>query len=84
MLKEINKSTIFLKKRLSIKPEIGIILGTGLGKLVDEIEIKHAIPYEDIPNFPVSTVEGHSGRLICGILSGKKVIAMIWISSFTW
>tara|TARA_B100000902_G_scaffold395420_1_gene453961 strand:- start:3843 stop:4652 length:810 start_codon:yes stop_codon:yes gene_type:complete len=76
MLKEINKSTIFLKKRLSVKPEIGIILGTGLGKLVDEIEIKHAIPYEDIPNFPVSTVEGHSGRLICGILSGKKVIAM--------
>jgi purine-nucleoside phosphorylase len=55
---------------------IGIILGTGLGGLVKEIEILHTIPYEKIPNMPLSTVEGHSGKLIFGNLGGKKVVAM--------
>lgn len=66
----------FLSQKMPYAPEIGIILGTGLGGLVEKIEIDYTISYEDIPNFPVSTVEGHKGRLIFGKLSGKKVIAM--------
>ena len=58
------------------QPEWGIILGTGLGKLVDEIEIDHAFEYAEIPDFPVSTVESHKGRLIFGRLSGCKIVAM--------
>ena len=57
-------------------PEWGIILGTGLGKLVDEIEIDHIFEYRDIPDFPLSTVESHQGRLIFGRLAGRKVVAM--------
>ncbi len=66
----------FLKKRTGFSPEVGIILGSGLGGLVKEIAIEHQIPYEEIPNFPVSTVEGHSGKLIFGKLGGKSVVAM--------
>jgi len=58
------------------QPEWGIILGTGLGRLVNEIEIDHTLEYADIPDFPVSTVESHKGRLIFGQLAGRKVIAM--------
>lgn len=58
------------------KPEIGIVLGTGLGGIVNMINIEKKIAYHDIPNFPVSTVSGHSGTLIYGDLSGKKVVAM--------
>lgn len=58
------------------KPEIGIVLGTGLGGLVHEISIQHRISYKDIPHFPISTVESHHGELILGTLSGKKVVAM--------
>ncbi|MFM7217780.1 MAG: purine-nucleoside phosphorylase [Bacteroidota bacterium] len=57
-------------------PEYGIILGSGLGGLVNEITIEHALDYASIPGFPVSTVKGHSGRLIFGTLSGKKVVAL--------
>jgi purine-nucleoside phosphorylase len=57
-------------------PQVGIILGTGLGGLVKEILVEFALPYEEIPNFPVSTVKGHSGKLIFGELGGKKVMAM--------
>jgi len=76
MLEKIKSTTEFIQKSVNFKPEIGIILGTGLGGLVNEIEIKHVLPYETIPNFPVSTVEGHSGKLIFGILGGKNVVAM--------
>ncbi len=55
---------------------IGIILGTGLGGLVKEIEIEHEIDYQDIPHFPLSTVESHSGKLILGKINGKNVVAM--------
>lgn len=58
------------------EPEIGLILGSGLGELADEIEDAIKIPYEDIPNFPVSTVVGHAGQLVYGTLSGRKVIAL--------
>jgi purine-nucleoside phosphorylase len=76
MLKEIHSSTEFIKSKISFQPQYGIILGTGLGGLVKEMDIKHELLYEDIPNFPVSTVKGHSGKLIFGILGGKNVVAM--------
>lgn len=57
-------------------PLTGIVLGSGLGGLVKEIDVKHVIPYENIPHFPLSTVEGHSGKLIFGMLSNKPVVAM--------
>ena len=76
MLKQINETVEYLKSVIETTPEIGIILGTGLGALVNEIDIKFSIPYSDIPNFKSSTVEGHSGRLIIGKLSGKNIIAM--------
>lgn len=63
-------------KTKNFRPEVGIILGTGLGGLVKEIAVEYSLPYNEIPNFPVSTVEGHSGKLIFGELGGKKVIAM--------
>jgi purine-nucleoside phosphorylase len=66
----------FLKSNGITEPQIGIVLGTGLGKLVDEINIEKEIAYADIPNFPKTTVEFHSGKLIYGELSGKKVIVM--------
>jgi purine-nucleoside phosphorylase len=66
----------FINSRTQVKPSIGIILGTGLGGLVKEIEVIDEIPYQDIPHFPVSTVESHSGKLIFGKLGGKSVVAM--------
>ena len=75
-LEQIKKTAQFIKKQISFSPEVGIILGTGLGGLVKEIEIIHSLPYEKIPGMPVSTVEGHHGKLIFGILGGKKVMAM--------
>lgn len=76
MLDKINQTVAYIKGKVTITPEVGIILGTGLGGLVREIEKQEIIDYKDIPNFPVSTVEGHSGRLIFGLLGGKKVVAM--------
>ena len=76
MLKAIQQTADFIKEKTNFSPEIGIILGTGLGGLVNEIDTVQAIPYEEIPNFPVSTVEGHKGQLIFGQLGGKKVVAM--------
>jgi purine-nucleoside phosphorylase len=76
MLKSFKESVDFIKGKTSVQPTIGIILGTGLGGLVKEIEIIDEISYSDIPHFPVSTVESHSGKLIFGNLGGKKVIAM--------
>ena len=76
MMNAIKASAEYIKGRTVFEPEVGIILGTGLGGLVEHIEIVDAIPYSEIPNFPVSTVEGHSGKLIFGLLGGKKVVAM--------
>jgi purine-nucleoside phosphorylase len=76
MLKKINEAAAYIQSRTSIKPQVGIILGTGLGGLVKEIEIIDEIPYEEIPHFPVSTVESHKGKLIFGKLGGKTVMAM--------
>ena len=68
----IDESAQFIRGRTEIKPSIGIVLGSGLGGLADEIEVAERIPYDEIPNFPVSTVSGlHAGNLILGRLSGK-------------
>ncbi len=76
MYDKIKETTDFLKQQGIIQPDVAIILGTGLGKMVNEINIEITIDYEDIPNFPVSTVEFHKGKLIYGDMSGKKVLAM--------
>lgn len=76
MLETIQITADYLASQSNIKPVIGIILGTGLGGLVQEINIEKSIPYEDIPNFPVSTVEGHSGRLIFGTINNVPILAM--------
>ncbi len=73
---KIEESAQFIREKIDFSPEIGIILGTGLGALVDDIQIDRVIPYERIPHFPVSTVESHQGNLILGELSGKKVVVM--------
>jgi purine-nucleoside phosphorylase len=76
MFETIKQVAAFLKHKGITSPETGIVLGTGLGKLVSEIDIEVEIDYSDIPHFPVSTVESHKGRLIYGNLEGRKVLAM--------
>ncbi|MBT8303932.1 MAG: purine-nucleoside phosphorylase [Bacteroidia bacterium] len=76
MIKYINSTTEYLQDKGFDNPEIGIILGTGLGQLVNEIDIKAEVSYNHIPNFPTATVEFHKGKLIYGTISGKKAIVM--------
>lgn len=76
MIEKIKETVAFIQEKVNFKPEVGIILGTGLGGLVKEINIKYSLDYSAIKNFPVSTVEGHSGKMIFGELGGKNVIAM--------
>lgn len=73
---QIQETAAFITAKTRIKPVIGIILGTGLGALADEIEKEVVIPYAEIPHFPISTVEFHAGKLILGKLSGKPIFAM--------
>lgn len=75
-LEKIEETAAFISSEVGSLPEIGVILGTGLGDLVNHIDIKKVIAYSEIPNFPVSTVEGHSGKLIFGFLGGKYIMAM--------
>ena len=76
MLKKIKETSTFIQAVTGVKADVGIILGTGLGGLVNEIRILKTIDYVDIPNFPVSTVDGHKGQLIFGKLGGRNVLAM--------
>ncbi|MCU0370583.1 MAG: purine-nucleoside phosphorylase [Bacteroidales bacterium] len=76
MFKKISEAVDFVRERLGETPEAGIVLGTGLGGLTEEIENAVVIPYEQIPHFPASTVEGHAGELIAGKLNHRNVIAM--------
>ena len=76
LLTKIKASADFILKQSKYKPEIGLILGSGLGSLADSIENPEYYNYSDIPNFPTSTVEGHAGRLVIGTLGNKQVIAM--------
>ncbi len=73
---QIGEAVAYIRQHTDSQPDVGIILGTGLGGLVKEIKKEIVLEYEDIPHFPVSTVESHHGRLIFGTLSGKKVVAM--------
>jgi purine-nucleoside phosphorylase len=76
MLEKIKATATYISERIKKPIDAGIILGSGLGGLAKEIDIELTIPYEEIPDFPVSTVEGHSGKLIFGKLGGKNVLAM--------
>ncbi len=73
---KIKEAKHFIQKKSKVKPDIGIILGTGLGALAGEIESKNKLAYKDIPHFPVSTAPGHEGNLILGMLGGKRIVAM--------
>lgn len=75
-LERINETAEFIRAEVGEMPKIGVILGTGLGDLVNHIEVSKELDYHNIPNFPVSTVEGHSGKLIFGKLGGKYIMAM--------
>lgn len=76
MLEKINEAAAYIKAIINQQPEAGIVLGSGLGNFGQQIKVEKEIPYGDIPHFPVSTVEGHSGKLLFGELGGKKIIAM--------
>lgn len=76
LLTRLNETVEFLKKQYPHQPEAGIVLGSGLGNFAQSIQVEKEVAYADIPHFPVSTVEGHSGKLIFGSLGGKKVVAM--------
>ncbi|MBV6647020.1 MAG: purine-nucleoside phosphorylase [Cyclobacteriaceae bacterium] len=76
MVDQVNETVAFLKEKGFEQPEIGIVLGTGLGALAEKIDIEVSLEYEHIPNFPIATIEFHHGKLLFGTLEGKKVIAM--------
>ena len=76
MWNKVQETIKFLQSKKITIPDFGIVLGTGLGNLVDEIEVSVKIPYSEIPHFPVSTIKGHHGALIFGKLGGKKVLVM--------
>ncbi|WP_276089810.1 purine-nucleoside phosphorylase [Pedobacter sp. JY14-1] len=77
MLQALHETIEYIKRKTNnFEPEIGIILGTGLGGLVSEIEVEYSLMYANIPSFPISTLEFHSGKLIFGTLQGKKIVAM--------
>ena len=76
LTQEIRETADYLKQKTGMSPEAGIVLGSGLGGLVEEIEVSHTFPYREIPNFLSSTVEGHAGKFIFGKLGGKQVVAM--------
>ncbi|MDF2520808.1 MAG: purine-nucleoside phosphorylase, partial [Clostridia bacterium] len=76
LISKINEARDYVKKQIDFTPEIGLILGSGLGVLGEEVQDKIIIEYSKIPNFPVSTVEGHKSRFVFGTLKGKKVAVM--------
>lgn len=76
ILDQLKETTKFLQSQYPGKPSVGIVLGSGLGNFIDEIEVEKEVAYADIPHFPVSTVEGHKSKMVFGKLSGKTVVAM--------
>jgi len=75
-LTQIDKTVLALRARIAVSPQIGMILGSGLGGLADSVQNATTIPYDELPNWPVSTVEGHHGRLVAGLLEGRDVLVM--------
>ena len=76
MWEQVQETVDFIINKTNFSPEYGVILGSGLGNFTDDIEVEFILPYSEIPNFPVSTVEGHKGALVFGTIQGKKVVAM--------
>ena len=76
MWSEVQETVSFIKEKTNFNPEYGVILGSGLGNFTDDIKIEFSLPYSEIPNFPVSTVQGHKGALVFGTVGSKKVVAM--------
>ena len=76
MWDKVQETVSFIKNKTNFTPEYGVILGSGLGGFTSDITIEHTLPYTEIPNFPVSTVQGHKGALVFGTIEGKKVVAM--------
>ena len=76
MWEKVQQTVSYIKERIDFKPEYCVILGSGLGSFTDEMQVKFTLPYNEIPNFPVSTVQGHKGALVFGTIGEKKVVAM--------
>jgi purine-nucleoside phosphorylase len=76
LIQQLNETLDFIRHHYSASPLVGIVLGSGLGNFTSEMKVEKEIPYSDIPHFPVSTVEGHSGKLIFGEMGGRQVVAM--------
>ena len=76
MWEQVQETVNYIKARTGFTPEYGVILGSGLGSFTDDIQIEFTLPYTEIPNFPVSTVQGHKGALVFGTIGSKKVVAM--------
>lgn len=76
MWEKVQQTVQYIKEKTNFTPEYGVVLGSGLGSFTDDLQIAFTLPYHEIPNFPVSTVQGHKGALIFGSLEGKKVVAM--------
>jgi purine-nucleoside phosphorylase len=76
MWEQVQETINYIKEKTGFTPEYGVILGSGLGSFTDDIQIEFTLPYSEIPNFPVSTVQGHKGALVFGTIGGKKVVAM--------
>jgi len=76
MWEQVQQTVEYIKNKTGFTPEYGVILGSGLGSFTDDIQIEFTLPYNEIPNFPVSTVEGHKGALVFGTIGDKKVVAM--------
>ena len=76
MWEQVQESVSYIKEKIDFTPEYGVILGSGLGSFTDEMKVEFTLPYNEIPNFPVSTVQGHKGALVFGTIGDKKVVAM--------
>jgi len=76
MWEQVQETVSFIKEKTNFTPEYGVILGSGLGSFTDDIQLEFTLPYNEIPNFPVSTVQGHKGALVFGTIGDKKVVAM--------
>ncbi|MBC7749417.1 MAG: purine-nucleoside phosphorylase [Methylotenera sp.] len=76
MWEQVQETVSYIKEKIDFTPEYGVILGSGLGSFTDEIKVEFTLPYNEIPNFPVSTVQGHKGALVFGTIGNKKVVAM--------
>lgn len=76
MWEQVQETVDYIQNKTNFSPEYGVILGSGLGGFTDDIEIEYILPYSEIPNFPVSTVQGHKGALVFGNINGKKIVAM--------